>query len=65
MLDLTFGIDAMGGERVHADGALGDDLLLEVLKCGGLHAVITEVASVGDGAEKERVLMLFSVWVGN
>ena len=44
-----------------SDGALGDDPLLEVLKCGGLHLVIAEVASVGGGADKERVLMLFIV----
>ena len=38
-----------------SDGALGDDPLLEVLKSGGLHS------PVGGGADKERVLMLFSV----
>ena len=44
-----------------SDGALGDDPLLEVLKSGGLHLVVIEVVPVGGGADKERVLMLFSV----
>ena len=44
-----------------SDCALGDDPLLEVLKSGGLHSVVTEVVPVGGGADKERVLMLFSV----
>ena len=48
-----------------SDGALGDDPLLEVLKCGGLHLVVSEVVPVGGGADKERVLILFSVGVGN
>ena len=42
-----------------SDGALGDDPLFEVLKCGGLHLVITDVAPIGGGASKERVLMLW------
>ena len=57
-----------GGGGVHAcksDGALGDDPSLEVLKSWGLHLVVTEVVPVGSGADKERVLMLFSVGVGN
>ena len=44
-----------------SDGALGDNPLLEVLKCGGLHLVITEVVPVGGGADKERVLVLFGI----
>ena len=44
-----------------SDGALGHDSLLEVLKSGGLRSVVTEVVPVGGGADKERVLMLFSV----
>ena len=44
-----------------SDDALGDDPLLEVLKSGGLHLVVTEVVPVGGGADKERVLMSFSV----
>ena len=47
------------------DGALGDALLFEVLKCGGLHLVVTDMVPVGGGADKERALMLFSVGVGN
>ena len=48
-----------------SDGALSDDPSLEVLKSWGLHLVVTEVVPVGSGADKERVLMLFSVGVGN
>ena len=44
-----------------SDDALGDDPLLEVLKSGGLRSVVTEVVPVGGGADKERVLVLFSV----
>ena len=58
--DLILGIDATGGER-RSDGALGDDPLLEVLKCGGLHLVVSEVVPTGGVADKERVLTLFIV----
>ena len=44
-----------------SDGALGGDPLPEVLKRGGFHLAVTEVVPVGGGADKERVLMLFSV----
>ena len=46
-----------------SDGALGGDPLLEVLKCGGLHLVITEVVPIGGGVDKKkkRVLVLFSI----
>ena len=44
-----------------SDGALGDDPLLEVLKCGGLHLVVSEVVPTGGVADKERVLTLFIV----
>ena len=44
-----------------SDGALGDKPLLEVLKSEGLHLVVTEVVPVSGGADKERVLMLFTV----
>ena len=33
------------------DGALGGDLPFEVLKCGGLHLVVTGVVPVGGGAD--------------
>ena len=48
-----------------SDGALSDGPSLEVLKSWGLHLVVTEVVPVGSGADKEMVLMLFSVGVGN
>ena len=40
---------------------LGGDPSFEVLKRGGLHLVVTEVDPVGGGADKKRVLMLFSI----
>ena len=48
------------------DGAWGDDLLFEVLECGGLHLVITEVVPVSGGADKNkqtknRVLVLSGI----
>ena len=36
------------------DGASGGNQSFEVLKCGGLHLVITEVVPVG-GGEDEKV----------
>ena len=53
--------DGRGVRTCKSDGALGDDPLLDVLKSGGLHLIVTEVVPVGGGADKERVLMLFSV----
>ena len=44
-----------------SNGALGGDPSLEVLKCGGLHLVVTEVVPVGGGADKKRVLVLFGI----
>ena len=41
-----------------SDGALGDSPLLEVLKSGGHHLVVTEVVTVSGGTDKEGVLML-------
>jgi len=35
------------------DGASGDNQSFEVLKCGGLHLVITEVVPVGGGDDKK------------
>ena len=48
-----------------SDGDLGDDLLSEVLERGSLHLVVTEVISVGGGAEQRKkkgkqVIVLFS-----
>ena len=43
------------------NGALGGDPSFEVLKHGGLHLVVTEVVSVGGGADKKRVLVRFSI----
>ena len=34
------------------DGVLGGDPSFEVLKRGGLHLVVTEVISIGGGADK-------------
>ena len=47
----------------NSDGALGDDPLLEVLRCRGRHLVVTEVVPIGGGADTKRVLMLFSVYI--
>ena len=55
MLDLILGIDATGGE-CRSDGALGDNPLLEVLKCGGLHLVVTEDVPIGGGETKKEFL---------
>ena len=46
----------MGGECAHANQMVLWVTIryLEVLKCGGLHLVITEVASVGGGVDKEK-----------
>ena len=53
---------ARGVRAYKSDGALGDNPLLEVLKCGGLHLVVTEVAPIGGGWDnKKRVLVLFSI----
>ena len=38
-----------------SDGALGDDPLLEVLKYGGLHLVVTTEVPIGGGAVSVRV----------
>ena len=45
-----------------SDGALGDDPLLEVLKCGGLHLVVTEVAPVGGGEATKKEFLCYSVF---
>ena len=37
-----------------SDGALDGDPSLEVLKCGGLHLVVTEVVPVSGGADKKK-----------
>ena len=54
----------MQREGVHSacelDGAWGGDQSFEVLKCGGLHLVVTEVVPVGDGTV-EKVLVLLSI----
>ena len=42
------------------DGAWGGDQSFEVLKCEGLHLVVTEVVPVGDGTV-EKVLVLLSI----
>ena len=52
------------GRGMHAH-ELDGDLSFEVLKHGGLHLVITEVVPVSGGAEKNRVLVLFGIWVGD
>ena len=44
-----------------SDGVLGDDLSLEVLKCGGLHLVVIKVIPIGGGVDKKRVLVLCSI----
>ena len=45
-------IDSMGEECVcEFDGACGGNQSFEVLKCGGLHPVITEVLPVGGGVD--------------
>ena len=52
-----------GRRGVHAhelDDAWGGNLF-EVLKCGGLHLVVTEVVPVSGGADKNRVLVLFGI----
>ena len=53
--DLTFSLDVTRGEcALELDAAWGDDQSFEVLKCGGLHLVVTEVVPVS-GAEDEKV----------
>ena len=49
--------------KCKSDGALGDDPLLEVLRCGGLHLVVTQVEPGGNGVNrnKECVHVLFSI----
>lgn len=42
------------------NGALGGDPSFEVLMCGGLHLVISEVVPVGGGTDK-NLLVLFSL----
>ena len=43
-----------------SDGALGGNPLLEILKCGGRHLVVTEVVPVdGGGTDKKRVLVVW------
>ena len=44
-----------GSRACKSDGALGDDPLLEVLKCGGLHLVVTTEVPIGGGAVTVRV----------
>ena len=48
--------DGRGVRTCKSDGALGDDPLLEVLKSGVFHLVVTEVVPVSGGADKERVV---------
>ena len=43
----------MGGHSCGLDGALGGNLSFEVLKCGDLHLVITEVVPVGGGTDQK------------
>ena len=43
------------------DGAWGGDLSFEVLKCGGLHLVVTEVVPVDGGANEKGVLVLLAI----
>ena len=43
-----------------SDGALGDDPLLKVLKCGGLHLVVSEVVPVG----QRKSLYVVQCWSG-
>ena len=45
------------------DGALGSDQSLDVLKCGGLHFVVTKVVQVGGGTDEKGVVCLFVVVV--
>ena len=61
MQDPTLGTDATGGARARQcelDGTRGGDQSFEVLKCGGLHLVLTEVVPVGGGVEEKGVLVL-------
>ena len=51
--DLTFSLDVTRGEcALKLDGARGGNQSFEVLKCGGLHLVITQVVSVGGSVDK-------------
>jgi len=59
--NLRYKCDGRGVRMCKSDGALGDYPLLEVLKCGGLHLVVTEVVPVSGCVDKKRVLMLFIV----
>ena len=43
----------MGGRPCGLDGALGGNLSFEVLRCGDLHLVITEVVPVGGGTDQK------------
>ena len=54
--------DRRGVHAHELDGAWGGNLF-EVLKRGGLHLVITEVVPVSGGADKNKVLVLFGIWV--
>ena len=59
--DPTLGTDATGGGRARQcelGGTRGGDQSFEVLKCGGLHLVLTEVVPVGSGVEEKGVLVL-------
>ena len=54
--------DGRGVCACEVGGALGGDLLSEVLRHGGLHLVVTEVVpAVSGGANKKRVLVLFRI----
>ena len=44
------------------DGAWGGDPLFEVLECGGLHLIITEVVPVGGGADQKKEFLCCSVF---
>ena len=43
------------------DGALGGDPSFEVLEREGFQLVVTKVVPVGGGADKQRVIVLFSI----
>ena len=45
--------DERGGHSCGLDGALGGNPSFEVLKCGDLHLVITEVVPVGGGTDQK------------
>ena len=51
-----------------SNGALGGDQSFEVLECGGLHLVVTEVVPVSGGAdnnkkERKKEFLCYSVYL--